>query len=96
MSAWRFYQGLRGEWRWYRFDATGNVIAESDQGFAELPACMANAEVSGFTGDAYQVHTRPEDHSLVAAQETPKENRTSRDWNGSPPNGPGPQERASA
>lgn len=58
MAAWRFYQGLRAEWRWYHFDDAGRVIAESDQGFAELRACMANAETAGFTGDTYQVHAR--------------------------------------
>jgi hypothetical protein len=58
MANWRFYQGLRTEWRWYRLDAIGNVIAESDRGFAELRGCMANAEMAGFTGDAYQVQVR--------------------------------------
>jgi hypothetical protein len=59
MARWRFYQGLRTEWRWYEFDEAGQVVAESDQGFAELLGCMANAEESaGFTGDAYQVHAR--------------------------------------
>ena len=58
MATWRFYQGLRTEWRWYHFDEQGAVIAESDQGFAELRGCMANAETAGFTGDTYQVHAR--------------------------------------
>ena len=59
MARWRFYQGLRTEWRWYQFDEAGQVVAESDRGFAELQGCMANAEESaGFTGDAYQVHAR--------------------------------------
>jgi hypothetical protein len=58
VSTWRFYQGLRTEWRWYRVDNRGNVIAESDRGFAELQGCMANAETAGFAGDAFQVYTR--------------------------------------
>lgn len=58
MTRWRFYQGLRTEWRWYRFDEAGKLVAESDQGFAELRACMANAETAGFTGEAYQVLAR--------------------------------------
>jgi hypothetical protein len=58
MSTWRFYQGLRTEWRWYHVDDHGTVIAESDRGFAELQGCMANAEAAGFTGDAFQVYTR--------------------------------------
>jgi hypothetical protein len=61
MAAWRFFQGLRNEWRWYRFDEGGVVIGESDQGFAELRGCMANAESAGFKGDAYQVHARQQD-----------------------------------
>ena len=58
MRRWRFYQGLRTEWRWYCLDDRGNVLAESDQGFAELRGCMANAESAGFTGRAYQVYAR--------------------------------------
>ena len=96
MAAWRFYQGLRREWRWYRFDAAGKVIAESDQGFAELPGCMANAEVAGFTGDAYQVHTRPAGDTMVEEEEKAgKKSSTSQGWNGSPPDGNGPQKQAS-
>ena len=94
MASWRFYEGLRSEWRWYHFDAQGNVIAESDQGFAELKACMANAEAAGFTGDAYQVHTRQTDDTLV--EEPGKKFPKPSDWNGSPPNGNGPQKQALA
>jgi hypothetical protein len=59
MARWRFYQGLRTEWRWYHVDEHGSLVAESDRGFAELQGCMANAEEAGFvTGDAFQVYTR--------------------------------------
>ena len=58
MSKWRFYQGLRAEWRWYHLDEAGEVVGESDRAFAELSGALANAEASGFDGDAYQVHTR--------------------------------------
>ena len=58
MASWRFYQGLRAEWRWYKLDAAGNVIADSDRGFAELRGCMENAETVGFQGRAFQVHAR--------------------------------------
>ena len=58
MARWRFYQGLRTEWRWYQLDESGDVIAQSDQGFAELQGCMANAETAGFTREAFQVYTR--------------------------------------
>ena len=58
MVTWQFFQGLRAEWRWYRFDEHGDVVAESDQAFAELKGCMANAEAVGFRGESYQVHAR--------------------------------------
>ena len=58
MATWRFYQGLRTEWRWYKVDHSGDVQAESDQGFAELRACMENAATAGFTGTSYQVQVR--------------------------------------
>lgn len=58
MARWRFFQGLKAEWRWYQLGANGNVIAASDQGFRELPACMANAERAGFTHSNYQVQAR--------------------------------------
>jgi hypothetical protein len=58
MARWRFYQGLRTEWRWYHVDDHGSVVAESDRGFAELQGCMANAEASGFNGEAFHVYTR--------------------------------------
>jgi hypothetical protein len=58
MAKWRFYQGLRTEWRWYHVDNRGGVIAESDRGFAELQGCMANAEAAGFKGEAFQVYAR--------------------------------------
>ena len=95
MASWRFYQGLRSEWRWYHLDTAGNVIAESDQGFAELQACMANAEVAGFKGDAYQVHTRPGAvDTLVEDRGQAGKTRTVDGFNGSPPNGNGPQKQA--
>jgi hypothetical protein len=58
MASWRFYQGLRTEWRWYRLNESGDVVAESDQGFSELQGCMANAETAGFDGHTFQVYTR--------------------------------------
>ncbi|MGZ5125829.1 MAG: hypothetical protein ACXWC1_23855 [Burkholderiales bacterium] len=58
MTRWRFFQGLRDEWRWYRLDASNDVISASDQGFRELPACMKNAGAAGFTHSSYQVHAR--------------------------------------
>ena len=58
MSTWHFYQGLKDEWLWYRLSDAGTVVAESDRGFAELRACMANAEDAGFSGNVFRVHTR--------------------------------------
>jgi hypothetical protein len=78
MARWRFYQGLRTEWRWYRVDEGGGVVAESDRGFAELQGCMANAEAAGFTdGEAFQVYTREAgsfiDKKRVPVDENPAE-----------------------
>ena len=58
MARWRFYQGLRAEWRWYHFGDSGDVVTQSDTAFSELSAAMANAEAAGFNGDAYQVLAR--------------------------------------
>jgi hypothetical protein len=58
MSNWRFYQGVRNEWRWYQLDQAGRVVSASDQAFAELSACMKNAEASGFQQASFQVHAR--------------------------------------
>ena len=58
MNKWRFFQGLRNEWRWYQFGEAGSVISASNQAFSELPACMANAERVGFAHSNYQVHAR--------------------------------------
>ena len=64
MPNWRFYQGVRNEWRWYKLDSGGQVLAASDRGFAELPACMKNAEAAGFdTRGSFQVHARAEIHA---------------------------------
>jgi hypothetical protein len=64
---WRFYQGFHHEWRWYRLNSEGDIIAASDLGFAELAGCMSNAERAGFTGANYQVHARS---AFDAEQET--------------------------
>ena len=61
MAAWRFFQGLRGEWRWYALDEAGRVEISSDRAFAELSACMLNAGHAGFAGGSYQVHARAEE-----------------------------------
>lgn len=67
MDKWRFYQGLRSEWRWYHFDESGQVIAASDQGFEELPACMANAAAHGFDqSHSYAVQLRDSSGSVAA------------------------------
>jgi hypothetical protein len=58
VDRWRFYQGLRNEWRWYQLGESGQVVDASDQGFEELPACMANAAEAGFDHHSYRVHAR--------------------------------------
>ena len=67
MDKWRFYQGLRSEWRWYHFDDAGQVVAASDQAFEELSGCMANASEYGFENNhSYAVHAR--DSGTLASQ----------------------------
>ena len=58
VTRWRFFQGLKDEWRWYHLDESNDVIAASDRAFAELRACMQNAERAGFAHTSYQVHAR--------------------------------------
>ena len=58
MADWHFFQGVRGEWRWYRLDPQGFVTAEAETGFADMPSCMANARRAGFRGHAFAVHAR--------------------------------------
>jgi len=64
MPRWRFYQGLKDEWRWYYIDDGGEVSRASDQAFDELEACMANAEEAGFERHDYRVHARSEHDKL--------------------------------
>jgi hypothetical protein len=58
ITTWRFFQGLRKEWRWYRFDRVAQVTGSSGTAFAELDACMKSAEQSGFRHSNYQVNLR--------------------------------------
>ena len=71
MPAWRFYQGLKGEWRWYVLDRAGDVLHSADQAFAELSACMKNAEAAGCARDSYQVHARAAGPAPLASQAIP-------------------------
>ncbi|MDB5927977.1 MAG: hypothetical protein JWN13_6913 [Betaproteobacteria bacterium] len=76
MTNWRFFQGLKNEWRWYQFGKTGDVISSSDLSFSELAACMANAERAGFNRSNYQVHARRDavipEESILAISVHPK------------------------
>ena len=68
VPTWRFYQGLRNEWRWYKLGDTGAVIAGSDRPCAELHACMSNAEHAGFDRhSSFQVHARGADSAKQQA-----------------------------
>jgi hypothetical protein len=75
MTNWRFYQGLRGEWRWYQLDDAGEITTQCDQGFAELRACMANAEAVGFAGNSFHVYARdsiePDNGPITKAESAP-------------------------
>lgn len=66
MTLWRFYQGVRGEWRWYAFDQCGRLHTSADRGFEQLSACMENAATAGFAGGSYQVTTRLPEHDVPA------------------------------
>ena len=68
MPAWRFYQGLKGEWRWYELDSAGRILHSADQAFAELSACMKNAEAAGCARDSYQVHARAAETAQPGSQ----------------------------
>ena len=72
MFTWRFFQGIRDEWRWYQMDETGSVVATADRGFEELPACMANAAVAGFAGQHYQVIARSPLGAVAPNTDTPR------------------------
>ena len=72
MYKWRFFQGILGEWRWYKLSSNGEVVTSSDGSFAELPACMSNAELAGFDGHSCQVHARSpgsvgHQHAVIAS-----------------------------
>jgi hypothetical protein len=58
MNRWRFYQGLRNEWRWYELGENGRVLRASDHAFDELAGCMQNASAHGFDGHTCHVHMR--------------------------------------
>lgn len=57
MATWRFFQGVRSEWRWYRIARSGSVLAESERPYTTLRACMDDAARAGFDGHAYAVYT---------------------------------------
>jgi hypothetical protein len=65
LSTWRFYEGMNGEWRWYRLDSRGDVSGASDHSFGNLLSCMLNAEAHGFQAKknyivyARSLHTDP-------------------------------------
>jgi hypothetical protein len=58
VADWHFFQGVRGEWRWYRVDDLGGVAHEGRRGHAELTRCMDDARKSGFRDTEFAVHAR--------------------------------------
>src|SRR5688572_23936766 len=58
MAEWHFFQGVRGEWRWYRVDPQGRVTDEAEQVFTDMDTCMVDARSCGFSGRAFAVHAR--------------------------------------
>jgi hypothetical protein len=58
VADWHFFQGVRGEWRWYRLDELGAVVHEGRRGHAELTRCMDDARKSGWRDSEFAVHAR--------------------------------------
>ena len=56
MTHWHFFQGVRGEWRWYHVDPRGRVLSEGELDFADMAECMADARLAGFDDHAFAVH----------------------------------------
>jgi hypothetical protein len=58
MADWHFFQGVRGEWRWYRVDPRGRIAQEAERGFPDMKSCMTDARGAGFDDHAFAVHAR--------------------------------------
>lgn len=71
MADWHFFQGVRGEWRWYRVDELGGVVHEGKHGHAELARCMDDARKSGFRDSEFAVHTRSQLPLFPRRRQTP-------------------------
>ena len=69
MSNFRFFQGVRGEWVWYRLADTGSVLAKGDGAFATLGDCMSNAQRFGFDGHTFVVQGQSEQSLLLSERQ---------------------------
>lgn len=49
MNEWRIYQDAHGEWRWWKFDADGNIVQASESGFASREDCENDAVIYGYS-----------------------------------------------
>lgn len=47
---WELYQDKRGEWRWRRTAANGNIVGAATEGYVNKSDCEKNAEKYGYNG----------------------------------------------
>jgi hypothetical protein len=59
---WRFYSGPDHRWRWQRLSFDKAVVQQSETGYKEYEACLANAREHGYVFQPSQ-STRPESTS---------------------------------
>ena len=45
---WEFYKDKRGQFRWRRKSANGNIIGASTEGYTKKADCAANAARQGY------------------------------------------------
>jgi len=50
-DSWDIYQDSRGEWRWTRRAANGEIIGASTEGYKNRSDCVANARLHGYPGN---------------------------------------------
>ena len=48
---WEFYKDKKGEHRWRRRAANGNIVGASTEGYSGKSSCTANAERHGYNGN---------------------------------------------
>jgi uncharacterized protein YegP (UPF0339 family) len=49
---WTFYRDSRGEWRWRRQTANGEIVGAASEGYHNWSECMENARLNGMQEDS--------------------------------------------